>query len=177
MAQHSLVSGNQNATDHLKHLKYAETGNFTPAPLHLLIIPTIVILCQLTLIDRAIEYSGSYAIKKSQALIHDIGAYRKANGRPPTSWHAIRTDCQPGIVGIQMFYYEPNGNAYNLFFEQLLSRFGTRDVVMHNKLDERFFTSHDSDLLLWTKKQPYARRTCYALHHASTPHWKIFWFD
>jgi ABC-type xylose transport system permease subunit len=37
--------------------------------------------------------------------------------------------------------------------------------------------SHDGDILLWTPQDLYARRGYYAVHHASSPHWKYFWFD
>jgi hypothetical protein len=48
---------------------------------------------------------------------------------------------------------------------------------MYNKLDEHFMASHDMDILLWTPDEISSRRAYYAVHDASSPHWKYFWFD
>jgi hypothetical protein len=48
---------------------------------------------------------------------------------------------------------------------------------MYNKLDEHVMTSHDNDILVRTPAELEARRGYYAVHDASRPHWKYFWFD
>jgi hypothetical protein len=48
---------------------------------------------------------------------------------------------------------------------------------MYNKLDQHHFTSHDSDILLWTPEQLLARRTYVSRHDTPIAHWKYFWFD
>jgi len=161
----------------LELLKNAEIGNFNPAPLYLLVVPTVVALFQFSLVGPATEFSRPYAIKKSAELINDIEEYQKANGRYPTSLLAVNKDYKPSVIGIEQFHYEPNGDAYNIYFEQLSTQFGTREIVMYNKLDEHFMASHDGDILLWTPEELYARRGYYAVHDASSPHWKYFWFD
>ncbi len=161
----------------LKLLKHAEIGNFNPAPLYLLVVPTVVALCQFLLVGPATEFSRHYAINKSAELINDIEEYHKTNGRYPTSLSSVTKDYKPSVIGIEQFYYEPNGNAYNLYFEQLSNRFGTREIVMYNKLDEHFMASHDGDILSWTSEELHTRRGYYAIHDASSSHWKYFWFD
>ena len=161
----------------LKLLKNAEIENFNPAPLYLLVVPMVVVLFQFSLVGPATEFSRHYAIRKSAELINDIEEYQKANGRYPTSLLAVNKDYKPSVIGIEQFHYEPNGDAYNIYFEQLSTQFGTREIVMYNKLDEHFMASHDGDILLWTPEELYARRGYYAVHDASSPHWKYFWFD
>jgi hypothetical protein len=161
----------------LKLLKDAEIRSFNPAPLYLLVVPTVVALFQFSLVGPAAEFSRYYAIKKSAELINDIEAYHKANGRYPTSLLAVWKDYRPSVIGIEQFHYAPNGDAYNLYFEQLSTQFGTREIVMYNKLNEHFMASHARDILSWTQEELYARRGYYAVHDASSPQWKYFWFD
>jgi hypothetical protein len=161
----------------LKLLKHAEIGSFNPAPLYLLVIPTVAALFQFSLVGPATEFSRDYAIKQSAELINDIEQYHKANGRYPASLLALWKDYKPSVIGIEQFHYQPNGDAYNLYFEQLSTQFGTREIVMYNKLDEHFMASHAKAMLLWTREELRARRGYYAVHDASSPHWKYFWFD
>jgi hypothetical protein len=141
------------------------------------VVPTVVALFQFFLIGPATEFSRNYAIKKSGELINDIEEYHRVNGRYPTSLLSVWPDYKPSVIGIEQFHYEPNGNAYNLFFEQVASSWGTREFVMYNKLDEHVMTSHAMDLLQFTPDRLDARRGFYAVHDASSPHWKYFWFD
>jgi len=164
----------------LKLLKKAEAENFNPVPLYLIFIPSVVLLFQITLAAPAIEFSRNYAITRSEALINDIEEYRAANGHYPSSLLAVNKDYHPSVVGIEQFHYAPNGDAYNLFFEQptfLLANFGTREIVMYNPRDEQTMISHDGDILRWTPEELETRRGWYAVHDAPSPHWKYFWFD
>jgi hypothetical protein len=161
----------------VKRLKNAEIGNFNPAPLYLLVVPTMVALFQFSLVGPATKFSRQYAIRKSAELITDIEEYHQAHGRYPTSLLSLWKDYKPSIMGIEQFHYEPHGDAYNIYFEQLSSRFGTREIVMYNKLDEHFMATHDADILSWTPEELHTRRGYYAVHDASSPHWKYFWFD
>src|SRR5690606_40688089 len=52
-----------------------------------------------------------------------------------------------GVVGIERFLYEPNGEAYNLFFVRPAVELDALEVVMFNPLDEHRFASHELDLL------------------------------
>jgi len=161
----------------LKRLKTAARESFHPAPLYLVCIPVVVALVQWTLIPRAVAFSRNYAIRQSATLINDIEQYRQANGRYPTSLAALWPDYKPGVIGIEQYHYEPYGEAYNLYFEQSAVPFGTREIVMYNKLDEHHFPSHANDILRWTPEQLRSRKAYYALHDTAAPHWKYFWFD
>jgi hypothetical protein len=161
----------------VKRLKQADPRNFHAAPIHLVLVPTLVALVQSACVDRAVEFSRQRAIENSAAWIAEIERYNQVHGRYPESLHALHGDYDPGVIGIERFYYEPRGGAYNVFFENPSNRFGTREIVMYNKLDEHFFASHDADRLEWTGAQLQAQPGHYAVHEASSPHWKYFWFD
>ncbi len=128
----------------------------------------------------ATEFSRNYAIARAVELINEIEEYRIANGHYPQSLLAEHQDYEPSVIGIKQYYYEPSGDAYNLFFEQptfLLANPGTREFVMYNKIDEQTMIAHDSDILRWTPEQLAQRRGWYAVHDAPSPHWKYFWLD
>lgn len=158
-------------------LKTTVRESFHPAPLYLVCIPVVVALVQWTMMPRAVEFSRNYAIQQSAALINDIEGYQKANGRYPASLAALWPDYKPGVIGIEQYHYEPYSDAYNLYFEQAAVAFGTREIVMYNKLDEHHFPSHAMDILRWTPEQLRSRKAYYALHDAASSHWKYFWFD
>jgi hypothetical protein len=164
----------------LKLMKTAEPDNINPTPLYLIFIPAALLLIQLALAAPATEFSRNRAIAHSAEFIHDIEAYRKANGHYPASLLAIWKDYTPSVVGIEKFHYAPNGGAYNLFFEQprfLLDHLGTREFVVYNPLDEHMILSHTSWILLWSPERLPVTQGWYAIHESASPHWKYFWFD
>lgn len=148
-------------------------------PFYLVIVPVVVVLLQFALLERAVEFSRNRAIHYSAPLIGAIEDYRVANGRYPTSLHAVWPDYLPYVIGIKQYYYEPHGESYNLFFEQFAYRFGTQEFVMYNPRDQHAMTSHAMDLLELTPEQLATERSRghYAINDASQPHWRYFWFD
>ena len=92
---------------------------------------------------------------------------------------ALHKDYKPSVVGIEQFHYAPNGQAYNLFFEQptFATDFGVREIVMYNRLDEHVMVSHAAWILAGAPEQLEARQGWHSSHDASSPHWKLFWFD
>jgi len=161
----------------LKRLKDADVGTFNPTPLYLVIVPMTTTLLQQVLAGPAVEFSRNRAIINSSQFIDHIEQYKRRYGHYPPSLLAEHKDYDPGVIGIKEFHYEPHGEAYNVFFEQLTFRFGTQEFVMYNPRDEQVLASHDSDRLLWTPAEQAARPGYYAVHDASRPHWKYFWFD
>lgn len=161
----------------LKLLKTTARANFQPAPLYLICIPIVVALLQWTLIPRAAEFGRNHAIWQSATLINDIESYHQANGRYPTSLAALHPDYKPNLIGIEKYYYQSYGDAYNLYFEQFTYQIGAREIVMYNKLDEHHLPSHTIDILQWTPEQLRSRRAYLSLHDTASPHWKYFWFD
>ena len=163
----------------LKELRRMESGRLNPAPLYLVFIPIAVMLCQLTLAGVATEFSRNRAIASAAELINSIEDYHARHGRYPTHLSAVHKDYKPSVVGIDKFHYAPSRDAYNLFFEQprfLLDNIGTREFVVYNKLDQHAMFSHTAWLLL-TPEELERRQGWYAVHSASSPHWRYFWFD
>jgi hypothetical protein len=151
-----------------------------PAPLYLVFIPLVSLLLQLTLAASATESSRNRAIRMSAQLINEIEKHHAAHGSYPGSLLAVWKDFEPSVVGVEKFHYAPNGDAYNLFFQQprfLLDNLGTQEFVMYNKLDEHVMTSHAAWILGASPEQLEARQGWYAVHNASSPHWKSFLFD
>jgi len=164
----------------LKRLKKAESEGFNPVPIYLIVIPAAVLLFQLTLAAPTTAFSRNRAIRASAQLIREIERHRAAHGRYPGSLLAVNQDYQTSVVGIEKFHYAPNGKAYNLFFEQprfVFDKIGTREFVVFNKLDEHVIQSHAGWILDWSPEQSSANQGWYAVHDASSPHWKYFWFD
>src|SRR4030095_13366044 len=164
----------------LKRLKTEESGKLNPAPIYLIVIPLAALLFQLTRAAPATAFSRNLAIRNSAELINDIERHRAASGRYPSSLLAVHQDYHSSVVGIDGFHYAPNGEAYNLYFEQprfLLDNRGTREFVMFNKLDEHVMPSHAAWFLRWSPEQLSANQGWYVAHEASSPHWKYFWFD
>lgn len=153
-------------------------GGLNPTPLYLIFVPSILVIVQLAFIEKAIEFSRNRTIMGSAEFINAIEAYRDVHGHYPLSLSAEHHDYDPPIIGIEQYHYEPAGRAYNVYFEQFISfPLGTREFVMYNTRDEHVLAGHDSDRLLWTAQEQAARPGYYAVHDASTPHWKYFWFD
>ena len=148
-------------------------------PFYLIVVPVVVALLQWAFVERAIESSRNRAILNSAPLIAAIENYRARNGKYPTSLLAEWPDFKPDVIGIREYRYEPHGEAYNLVFEQFNYRFGTREFVVYNPLDEHVMTAHASDILELTPEQLVIERTRghHARHDLPQPHWKIFWFD
>jgi hypothetical protein len=159
--------------------KGSTTQSRSAIPFYLVIVPLVVVPVQFAFLERAVEFSRNRAIQNSAPLIGAIEDYRVANGRYPTSLHAVWPDFLTYVVGIERYHYEPHGEAYNLFFEQFSYRFGTQEYVMYNPRDEHVMTSHAMDLLELTPEQLVVERTRghYARNDAPQPHWKYFWFD
>jgi hypothetical protein len=151
----------------------------TAIPLYMICVPVGVTLIQFALAGPVTESGRSRAIRNSAPLIADIERYRVANGRYPLSLMALSADYLPGVIGVRQYWYEPSGDAFNLFFESFTFRFGTREIVMYNPNDRQAFTSHTMDLLQLTPEQLRVEQTRghYAVHNAEHPHWKYFWFD
>lgn len=164
----------------LQLLKKAEAENINPTPFYLILIPIAVLLIQVTLVAPATEFSRNYAITKGAELINEIEKHHAVHGRYPSSLLAVSKDYHPSVVGIEEFHYAPIGDAYNLFFEQptfLFDNLGTREFVMYNKLDQHIMPSHAAWILAWSLEELTGRQGWYAVHDASSPHWKYFWFD
>lgn len=158
-----------------KELKPVDSGNKSLTPYYFIFIPLIVLFIRMTFLERVKNISTNIAIKQSEQLMQDIEAYRTANGHYPISLQSTIEDYRPRISGIECFHYEPNGEAYNLYFEQFSHIPGTQEIVMYNKLGEHEMTVHNQDLLRVSPES--IRRGYHAVVGLSNPQWKVFFFD
>ena len=161
----------------LKLLRTAERASLNPVPLYLAVVPVAVLLCQRALAGPAAEFSRNRAIDNSAEVVNDIERFHTAHGHYPGSLLAVWPDYKPSVIGIEQYHYARQGDAYNLVFEQPSFRWGTREFVVYNKLDEHFFPSHAEWNLRSTPEALSGREGWYAVHDAARPHWKYFWFD
>lgn len=164
----------------LRRLRTAETESINPIPFYLISIPIVLMFFQVTLAGRVTEFSRNHAIANSNEFIRDIEAYHDEYGHYPVSLQAMWKDYYPDVVAIEKFHYLPFGESYNLFFEQprfLFDNLGTREWVVYNPNDEHRMYSHTAWFLLLTPEELERSQGWYAVHNASPPHWKYFWFD
>jgi hypothetical protein len=150
---------------------------FNVAPLYLILIPLFLVFVRFTFIVPATGFSREVAISQSSALIRDIEAYEQKNGHYPSSLLSLWEDYKPSVIGIERYHYEPNGAAYNVYFEQFSYQLGVREIVMYNKLDQHEMTSHNYDLLHLTPEALNYQRGYFRVYDLPIAHWKYFWFD
>lgn len=157
----------------------ADKRSASPMPMYLIIVPAAVAAMRVLLADPAADFSRGRAIDNAALLIADIEQYRVDNGRYPMSLVSVHPDYLPGIIGIERYGYEPRGEAYNLFFEQLSLRIGIKEIVMYNPRGEQSISSHAADVLQLTPAELALDRTRghNAVRDARQAKWKYFWFD
>ena len=156
-----------------KKLRELFTQNITPY--YFIFIPLTVIFVRMTFLEKAKKDSTDFAIRQCEQLIQDSESYKNTNGYYPISLLSTIEDYKPLISGIPRFHYEPRGNAFNIYFEQISNMLGTQEIVMYNKLDEQEMTVHNQDLL----RIPYSNilHGHHRVVQMPNQHWKIFYFD
>jgi hypothetical protein len=97
-----------------------------PSSRYALCVPLILVTFRATVLPRAAGWSRDRAIQHSAALIAQIESFRQRRGHYPVSLQSRSPDFPTGVVGIERFHYEPNGEAYNLFFVRAPHRAGCR---------------------------------------------------
>ncbi|MGV8091068.1 MAG: hypothetical protein AB2L24_04300 [Mangrovibacterium sp.] len=148
-----------------------------PIPIYLTIIPVIITVVRIVFIGTAVEFSRDTAIKNSEPLIQAIENYYDRNGYYPISLQALHPDIQPEVIGISQYHYEPNGDAYNLYFKQFSDELDVDEIVMFNKLNEHYFTSHSMDILEYSGEDLVLRRGDRRRFNLSTPNWIYIKFE
>lgn len=163
----------------LKNLKGAEDRRFHPAPLYLVLLPALALASQLALAAPVARWSRDRAITNAAEFIADIEQYHVRHGRYPVSLQAQNRDYYPDVIGVEQYVYMPQGESYNLSFEQprfLLDRFGTREWVVYNPRDEHRVYSHTA----WLLPPPDVAEPSqgwYASGDTGHGHWMYFLFD
>lgn len=164
----------------IKRLRVETTNRLHPAPAYLMALPVAVLVLQLALAGPVTDFSRNRAIAQSAELIAALERHRAEQGSYPRSLLAAWPDYSPSVVGIERYHYAPQGEAYNLAFEQprfLFDDFGVREFVMYNPRDEQVMPSHASWILIWSPEELARQQGWFAVHDAAQPHWKLFWFD
>jgi hypothetical protein len=90
---------------------------------------------------------------------------------------SLNRDVPTGVVGIERFHYEANGEAYNLFFVRPHIELDAKEVVVFNPRDEHRFTSHELDILQYDGAQLDLRRGDRRRTRLVHPHWISILFD
>ena len=158
-----------------KNLKSANPVRHNVATYYFVFIPLAVLFIRMTFLEKIKDHSTDFAIQQSEQLIQDIEIYKKTNGHYPVSLQSTVEDYKTSVSGIERFHYEPNGNAYNLYFEQFSDMIGTQEIVMYNKLGEHEMTVHNQDLLRIAPEN--ILRGYHNVDELPQKNWKIFYFD
>ena len=116
-------------------------------------------------------------IANSAPLIAEIESHRARKGAYPVSIFALYGDVKPVIVGVERYYYEPSGDAYNLIFEEPSPAFGLRRFVVYNPRDKQRLTVHETDRLRLDDAGLDADNAGYTIvEPLPQAHWKLFTF-
>jgi hypothetical protein len=153
---------------------------FNAAAIYLTVLPLCCFIMQLLVSQPLTRYSRNKAIQNATGMISEIEAYHQKCGSYPPTLQAQWKDYSPNIVGIEKYFYSPQGKAYNLQFEQprfLLDRFGTREWVVYNPRDENSSYSHTSWYFRLSPGEVMRTQGWYSSGNTGYPHWKYFLFD
>ncbi len=114
----------------------------------LAVAPILVLMVQLVSIEPIASRARNRVIANSAPLIAEIERHRERQGDYPASLFSLYGDFKPAVVGVQRYYYEPSGDAYNLIFEEPSPVFGLRRFAVYNPRDKQRLTVHETDRLL-----------------------------
>jgi hypothetical protein len=148
-----------------------------PIPLCLVCVPLLLVTFRATVLPRAAGWSRDRAIQNSATLIAEIESFRQRRGHYPISLQSLNPDVPTGVVGIERFHYEPNGQAYNLFFVRPHIELDAKEVVVFNPRDEHRFASHQLDILQYDGDQLDLRRGDRRRTRLTHSHWISILFD
>jgi hypothetical protein len=153
-------------------------SSFTSATATLLIIaPVLLFALQSMLLEPIATFARNRAIANCDSLIDEIERHHARNGVYPESLFSIWGDCKPAIVGVERYYYERSGDAYNVIFREPSLDFGTRRYIVYNPRDKQRVTVHEQDRLRLDEAGLSADNAGYTLiQQLPQPHWKAFLF-
>jgi len=160
-------------TAYRRSLTYSEPVDHTrtATPFYLVCVPLILVTFRATVLPRAAGWSRDRAIQHSATLIAEIESFRQRRGHYPISLQSQNPDFPTGVVGIERFHYEPNGEAYNLFFVRPHIALDAKEAVVFNPRDEHRFTSHALDTLQYNGELLDLRRGDRRRTRLAHPHW------
>ena len=162
----------------IKSLKLNSENKCNWLPVYLIYLPVFSLLLQLKIAKPLTQLSRNRAIENADRFIRHIEEYYTQHGQYPLTLQAQYKDYYPDVVGVEKYLYAPYRKGYNLSFEQprfLLDKFGTREWVVYNPLDENRVYSHTAWLLPSEQAEPI--QGWYASGETGHHHWKYFFFD
>lgn len=163
----------------LKSLKRDARPAYHPTAMYLVSLPLVTLAAQVALKSPLSQSSKARAIANANEFIGDIEQYHTRHRQYPVSLQAQNRDYHPDVVGVERYIYVPQGDSYNLSFEQprfLLDRFGTREWVVYNPRDAHRVYSH-TNWLLPPPEVTEPSQGWYASGETGFTHWKFFLFD
>jgi hypothetical protein len=141
------------------------------------VAPVLAVIAQTTLIDAVATRARDRLIANATPLIDEIERYRARRGTYPESLFSIWGDYKPSTVGVERYYYERSGDAYNVIFREPSLDFGMRRFVVYNPLDRQRVTVHESDRLLLDEAGLDADNAGYTVvRPLPQRHWTLFLF-
>jgi len=162
---------------HRRTLADIQSSDGRGVALALVCVPLVLVGFIAVAIPRAAEWSRDRAIQHSAALIAEIEAFQGRRGHYPLSLQSLNRDVPTGVVGIERFQYEPNGEGYNLFFVRPAVSLDANEVVMFNRRGEHRFTSHELDILQYDGEQLDRRRGDRRRTPLTQEHWISIIFE
>lgn len=148
--------------------------------LYMVVLPFVLLMFQVTMAAPLRNWSRSHAVANARSLISDLRRYHEIYGRYPASLVAVWKDYRPDILGIDGFAYSPDGQSYNLIFEQprlLCDDFGAREWVVYHPRDQHEIISHASWRLLLAPVDLTRNPGWFSVSELDDAHWKSFLFD
>lgn len=161
----------------LRTLAEQPAANARRLPVCLVAAPLVLVAFQLTAVPRAAAWSTARAIRHSAPLIAEIESYRSLRGRYPVSLQSLNADFPTGVIGVERFHYEPNGDAYNVYFVRQHVELDAKEVVLFNPRAEHRFASHALDLLRYDGPDLDLRRGDRRRTPLHDPRWISILFD
>ena len=168
------------AIKEIKKLK-SSTGKFNPVPIYLFTIPLIAFFTRVFLVGPVSDYSRSFAIKRSEALIASIEEYKNKEGQYPESIQDlearyIKKIPSPSIMGILNFRYNKINDHYSISFSQWLDGGSLEEIVLYDKNNLR------SNLRGQYAKYDYGFDLCrvkgaFAIRETKYDNWQYFLVD
>ncbi len=152
-------------------------GESATLPLALVCVPVVLVGFVTLAMPRAANWSRDRAIHYSATLIAEIESFQQRRGHYPLSLQYLYRDVPTGVVGMERFQYEPNGDSYNLYFVRQAVPLDAQEVVMFNPRGEHRFTSHELDILQFDGEQLDRRRGDRRRTPLAQQHWISIIFE
>ncbi|MBL8294946.1 MAG: hypothetical protein JNN08_24085 [Bryobacterales bacterium] len=149
----------------------------SPLPFCLVSVPLVLGAFQGIVLPRVADWSRDRAISHSLPLITEIETFHQRRGHYPVSLRSLNADFPTGVTGIERFHYEPNAEAYNVFFIRPHIELDAMEVVLFNPREEHRFTSHELDILQYDGEQFNRRRGDRRRTRLGHSHWISIVFD